>query len=146
MLIQSLISSLDSCSVIQRPLNRNSKREDQWYDKRSPDSRSLYKPDNWPGITTTMKGSTVANVFHTDHESPESLRIDKCLDSAGFVENCKIFNPLRDALRFRYGKGKKQLRIFAGFASLCWIRPESPRYCAEFTTMCNKIYVNAEIS
>ena len=27
----------------------------------------------------------VMPLFHTDHESPESPRIDKCYDSAGFV-------------------------------------------------------------
>ena len=59
MLIQSLISSLDFCSVIQLPLNRNIKPEDQ----RSPDSRSLYKPDYWPGIATRIKRSTVVNVL-----------------------------------------------------------------------------------
>ena len=83
-------------------------------------------------------------LFHTDHQSPESSIIDKCSDSAGFVENCKIFNPFHDVLRFRYETEKKnQLRIFARFD---WIRPESPRYCAEFTTMCNNIFGYTEIS
>ena len=48
-----------------------------------------------------------------------------------------------DVLRFRYETGKKQLRIFAGFG---WIRPEFPRYCAEFTTMCNNIWVRCTIN
>ena len=62
MLIQSLISSLDSCSVIQLQLNR-SKPGDKWSYKSSADSRSQYKPDNWPGKTTTMKRSTNVNVL-----------------------------------------------------------------------------------
>ena len=86
------------------------------------------------------------SLFHTDHESPESSRINKCYDSAGFVKNCKIVNPFRDVLRFRYETGKKQLRIFAGLAGFGWIRPELPGYCAEFTTMCNNIFGNIEIS
>ena len=32
-------------------------------------------------------------LFHRDHKSPESPRIDKCLDSAGFVDKCKFFKP-----------------------------------------------------
>ena len=49
-------------------------------------------------------------LFHTDHQSPESSRIDKCHDSAGFVENCKIFNQFRDVLRSRY-KTRKTLSV-----------------------------------
>ena len=78
-------------------------------------------------------------LFYTDHESLDSPRIDNCKDSAVFVENCKFSNPFCDVLRFSYEAGKKQLRIFAGFG---WIRPEPPRYCAEFTTMCNSIFQN----
>ena len=63
MLIQSLISSLDSCSVIQLSLNRSNKPEDQWSYKHLPESESQYKPDYWPGITTTMKRSTVVKTF-----------------------------------------------------------------------------------
>ena len=62
------------------------------------------------------------------------------------MENCKIFNPFRDFLRFRYETGKKQSRIFAGFAAFSWILPGLPRYCAESTTMCNNIFGNTEMS
>ena len=52
---------------------------------------------------------------YTDHESPESPRIDTCFDSAGFVDKYKCFNPFCDVLRFSYKTCKKQLRIFTGF-------------------------------
>ena len=41
-----------------------------------------------------------------------------------------------------YETGKKQLRMFARFG---WIRPESPRYCAKFTTMCYDLFGNTAI-
>ena len=81
-------------------------------------------------------------LFCTDHESLDSPRIDNCKESAVFVENCKFSNPFCEVLRFSYETGKKQLRILAGFG---WIRPEPPRYCAEFTTMCNSIFKNTAI-
>ena len=52
---------------------------------------------------------------------------------------CKIFKPFCDVLGFNYETGKKQLRIFAGFSL---VQPESPRYCAKFTTLCNNICRN----
>ena len=55
----------------------------------------------------------------------------------------EIFQPILDDLRFSYEIGKKQLGIFAAFS---WIRPESPQYFAEFTTMCNTILRNTAIS
>ena len=54
-----------------------------------------------------------------------------------------FFQPIRDVLQFSHETGKKQLRIFVGFG---WIRPESPRYCAEFTTMFNNLFGNTAIS
>ena len=36
----------------------------------------------------------------------------------------------------------KQLQIFVGFG---WIRPELPRYCDEFTMMCNNAFGNTAI-
>ena len=59
------------------------------------------------------------------------------------MENCKFFNTLGNVIRFSYETGTKKLRIFAGFG---WIRPELPRYWAEFTTMCNSIFRNTAIS
>ena len=38
--------------------------------------------------------------------------------------------------------GKKQIRMFAGFG---WIRPESPRYCADLLTMCTYVEKTARI-
>ena len=51
----------------------------------------------------------VMPLFHTDHKSPESPRIDKCWDSAGFVENRKFFSQFCDVLRFIYKTGMQQL-------------------------------------
>ena len=71
MFIQSLISSLDSCSVIQLSLNCKSKPDDKWSYKRSPDSRSQYNPDFWPGIATIMK----LEMMFIKHYAPNPLLV-----------------------------------------------------------------------
>ena len=80
--------------------------------------------------------SDVMPLFYTDHESQnhqESINVWIRLDS------WRIVNFSTHSLMFYDSstkKGKKQLRIFAGFG---WIRSESPRNCAKFTAMCNNI-------
>ena len=65
-------------------------------------------------------------LFHTDHESPESSRID--LIMLGFVENCKFFNPFM----MLYDSVMKRVRN-----SYRYLWTESPQHCDKFTTMCN---------
>ena len=75
-------------------------------------------------------------LFHTDHESQESIndRIHGKLN---------IFQPIRDVLRFSNEIGKKLLRIFIGYGC---IRPESPLYCEECTTIYNNLFTNTAIN
>ena len=71
---------------------------------------------------------------------PRILQItknDKSWDSWRIV----FFQTIRDGLRF--SNEMKQLCVFMRSR---WIRPESPRYCDEYTAMRNNLFGNTAIS
>ena len=62
------------------------------------------------------------------------------------MENREIFNSFHNALQCRYKQVGNSYEYSQDSAGFSWIQPKSPRYCAEFTTMCNNIFGNTEIS
>ena len=82
--------------------------------------------------------SDVMPLFYTDHESQNH---QKSINVWIRLDSWRIVNFPTHSLMFYDSstkKGKKQLRIFAGFG---WIRSESPHYCAKFTAVYNNIII-----